>query len=362
MLKTLDRYIIKKYLSTFLFTVFLITMVSMVIDFSEKIAKFLDQPLTAKQIIMDYYLPFIPWINGLLWPLFALIAVIFFTSRMARNSEIMSMLNAGVSFRRLMVPYMIAGFVIAGALWVLNNYVIPRSSKLKIEFEAEYLRKSQRSTMSYDVHFFLDPNSKVYIRYYRERDSSAQTFRLEKYSDGRLNYLLKANRLKLKELPNLWTLKDYEIHTINGLEEEMLVGAGQSMDTVFNFTPRDFIRYSKQMEMMTSADLIEFIYIEKSRGLGTAKKFQIELHRRTADPVTVLILTLIGVAVASRKVRGGMGFHLAIGVILGAAFVVLSKFSVTFANNLSLSPGLGVWIPNGIFLAIALYLGFKAQK
>jgi lipopolysaccharide export system permease protein len=362
MLKTLDKYIIKKYIGTFLFTVLLITMVSVVIDFSEKIAKFLDQPLTAKQIIFDYYLPFIPWINGLLWPLFALIAVIFFTSRMARNSEIISILNAGVSFRRMMVPYFIAGLLISLALWGLNNFVIPKSSKLKIEFESEYLRKSQRSTLSYDVHFFLEPNAKVYIRYYRERDSSAQTFRLEKYQDGNLSYLLKANRLKLKEPPNVWTLKDYEIRTIDGLNETLLVASGKSMDTTFNFTPKDFIRYSKQMEMMTSRDLVDFIEIEKSRGLGQAKKFQIELHRRTADPVTVLILTLIGVAVASRKVRGGMGFHLAIGIILGAGFVVLSKFAVTFANNLSLSPGLGVWTPNIFFSFVALFLAAKAQK
>ena len=161
---------------------------------------------------------------------------------------------------------------------------------------------------------------------------------------------------------NLWTLNNYEIHTFDGMKENLIIGKGEKMDTILNFAPEDFIRYTKQMEMMTTPDLKEYIANEKSKGMDTAKKFLVEYHRRNADPFTILILTLLGVAVASRKVRGGMGFNLASGVVLGAAFVIISKFSTTFSSNLSLSPAIGVWLPNMVFAVIALVMVAKTQK
>ncbi len=363
MIKKLDQYIIKKYLSTFFFTVLLMTMVAVVIDVSERINKFINNPVTLQEIILEYYLPFIPWINGLMWPLFAMMAVIFFTSRMAKNSEIISMLSAGVSYRRILVPYMVAAGIIAGLLWVGSNYVIPKSTKIKNEFESKYFSKSQRKTMSSNVHFYLSPMEKVFIRYYRDRDSSAHSFRIEKFNDRhQINYILKADRLKLKEYPHRWTLINYEEREFNDDGEELRLFKKSQKDTTLNFSPDDFVRHTKQMEMMTTSDLRKFIEIEKSRGIGAAKKFEVQLYKRTADAFTIIILTLIGVAVASRKVRGGMGIHLAVGVIIGAAFVVLSKFSETFCNNLSLSPMMGVWLPNIFFGIIGFILLRKAQQ
>jgi len=362
LLKKLDIYIIKKYLSTFVFTILMITMIAIAIDFFEKINKFLVDTVTTREIIFDYYLNFIPWINGLLWPLFALLAVIFFTSRMASNTEIVSMLSAGISFRRIMRPYLIAAFLIAFTHWFGKNYLIPKSNKIKGEFESEHIRKSNKKTLDDNTHFFLNPDEKVYIKYFRRIDSTANTFRLEKFADGKLIYILKARKLEYKEDPNLWTLRDYEYHTFDGLEEELVVRRGEEMDTTFNFTPSDFFRYSNQMEMMSTSDLRAFIVAEEKRGIDTAKKFKTELYSRTADPFTIIILTIMGFAIASRKTRGGMGFHLAAGVILGSAFVIVQKFSMTFSINLGLYPAVGAWIPNVIFGLVTVYLVKNAQK
>jgi lipopolysaccharide export system permease protein len=337
-------------------------MIAITIDFFEKVDKFLGDEVTTKEIIFDYYLNFIPWINGLLWPLFALLAVIFFTSRMAKDSEIVAMLASGISYRRLMVPYLIAGFIIATLLWIGNNYIIPNSNKIKTEFESKYVRKSIVQTLSSNIHFFLNPNEKVYIRNYSSHDSVARGFRLERFEEGKLIYVLKSNKLKFVSEPNTWRLEGIEERSMDGLNESFKIDPKQNIDTILNFVPEDFIRYTRQMEMMTTADLKEFVEIEQSKGLDTAKKISIEIYRRTSDPFTILILTIIGVSVGSRKVRGGMGFHLAAGVVIGAIFVIMSKFSTTFSSNLSLHPGLGVWIPNIFFGLVAIYLYAKAQK
>lgn len=340
----------------------LITLIAITIDFFEKVDKFMRPSVPNDEIIFDYFLNFIPWINGLLWPLFALLAVIFFTSRMAKNSEIVAILASGVSYYRMLVPFMIAASILAGLLWLGNNYVIPNSNRIKNEFESKYIKKSNKKALSNDIHFFTQPDEKVYIRYFRLRDSTPQNFRLERFADQQLTYMLKASSLKLKEKPNIWTLKNYEIHTFDGHKESLIIGKGQEMDTTLNFAPEDFIRYSKQMEMMTTDDLKKYINSEQNKGIDTAKKFLVELHRRNADPFTILILTLLGVAVASRKVRGGMGFHLASGVVLGATFVIISKFSMTFSSNLSLSPALGVWLPNIVFGILAVIMIWRTQK
>lgn len=362
MLKKLDIYIIKKYLSTFIFTILMITMIAIAIDFFEKINKFLVDTVTTKEIIFDYYLNFIPWINGLLWPLFALLAVIFFTSRMASNTEIVSMLSAGISYSRIMRPFLIAACMIAVTHWVGKNYLIPKSNKIKGEFESIHIRKSNKRTLDDNTHFFVNTDEKVYIKYFRQSDSTANTFRLEKFKDGKLSFILKARKLEFKEMPNLWTLKDYEYHKFNGLKEEMVITNGGSMDTTFNFTPTDFFRYNNQMEMMSTSDLRNFINEEEKRGIDTAKKFKTELYSRSADPFTIILLTIMGFAIASRKTRGGMGFHLASGVILGSAFVIIQKFSMTFSINLGMYPIVGAWIPNIIFGIITIFLVRNAQK
>ena len=362
MLKKIDWYIIKKYLSTFFFTMVLITMVAVVIDFSEKINKILDADVTFSEIMSEYYLNFIPWINGKIAPLFSLIAVIFFTSRLAKNSEIISVLSAGVSYWRLLVPYLLSGFFLASILWYGNHNVIPKSNRVKNEFESTHFKKSRNKTLGNDVHAFLSPNEKIYLRYYKKRDTTGQVFRWEQFKDGALKEMIKARKLEFLKEPNEWSLIDYERRKFNGLDESYVSHSGEQLDTIFDLTPGDFIRNTKEMETMTSKELKQFISREQERGLGSARAHRIELYRRTADPFTVIILTIIGVAVASRKIRGGLGFHLALGITLGAAYVVLAQFTVAFSSNLDLPPLLGTWIPNFIFSLIALGLIRFAQK
>lgn len=337
-------------------------MVAVVIDFSEKVEKFLNEDVSWKEIVVDYYLNFIPWINGLLWPLFALIAVIFFTSRLAKDSEIISILASGVSYYRLLVPYLVSASILAGLLWYGNNYIIPRSTKKKNTFENTYIWRNNKKTLNENVHFFLSPTEKAFVRYFRLRDSTMIDFRLETFEDGRLVKLLKSKRLQYQNQTDEWQLKDYTVRTFDGLNETIDIRHGEELDTTFAFTVEEFISYSNEMEMMTSPEIKEKIQQEKEKGIANSKKFIVEYYRRTADPFTIIILTLIGVSLASRKVRGGLGMHLAVGLLIGSLFVLVSKFSITFAHGQALSPLLGIWLPNIIFSFVAIYALIRAQK
>ena len=358
-------------MNTFFFTVLLFTMVSVVIDFSSQVDKFLEEPCTMQEILVDYYLAFIPWINGLLFPLFALIAVIFFTSRMAYNSEIISILNAGVSFRRIMRPYLIASSVICALHLLGNHYVIPLGNKSKVNFEHKYIYKNEDKGKTRNVHLLLGRNednntqSKAYIRLYQKRDTSAKDLILEQFENNRLRYRLKARSAKWiasKDTINNWRLRDYEIRTFNGDKEEMTFGIRRTIDTLLNLYPEDFVYYENDKLTLTTPELRNAIALEQQRGVKTTKSYQIEIYRRTAEPFTIIIVTLIGMAIASRKVRGGLGFHLALGIGLGALYVFLSKFSTTFATNQTFPPIIAVWLPNIIFTIILGYLIKNAQK
>ncbi len=362
MLKTLDLYIIKKYLGTFLFVVLIFSMVSVIIDFSQNVEEFIDEKLPAGKVAKEYYLNFVLFINGLLFPLFALISVIFFTSRMAFNSEVISILNAGVSFRRFMRPYLVAAGIIASAHLVASHFLIPLSNKTRLNFTYSYIEKEKgRGSKTHDIHMFIAPDTKIYVRDYRQ-DSSATHLRLEKFEGNRLTAFLEADEARWQTKTKSWLLTNYEIHTFDSLKESIVVGGKEKLDTVIALHPKDFVRYEASREMVPSGQLGKFIREEKLRGISNTKLYEIELYRRTADPVTILIVTLIGMAVASRKIRGGMGLHLALGVGLGAIFVFLAKFSITFATNEALPAVVGVWLPNLVFLLVAVVLVTKAQK
>ncbi len=362
MLKKLDWYIIRKFLTTFFFTVLIFSMISVIIDFSEKVEKFIEEPITKYEILVDYYPNFIIFIAGLLWPLFTLIAVVFFTSRMAYNSEIISIFNAGVSFRRFMRPYLVSAFFIAGLHLIGNHYFIPQGNKKRLDLEHTYISRDNDKGKTRDVHMFVGPDTKVYVNSYRKRDSTARNFRMERYDSNELVYLLKAATAEWLGPPDRWRLRSYEIRTFDGLKESLVVGRGQQMDTTVNLRPGDFVDYTEQQSMMTSSQLSEFIRERKDRGMGNTEKYEIELYRRTAEPFTIFILTIIGVAIAARKVRGGIGLHLAIGVAIGAVFIFLSRFAIVFATGQLLPPLIGIWLPNIIFSFIAIYLVLNAQK
>ena len=362
MLKKLDLYIIRKFLVTFFFTVLIFTMISMVIDFSEKVEKFIESAITTKEIFIDYYPNFLLFIAGLLWPLFTLISVIFFTSRLAYNSEIISIFNAGVSYRRLMVPYLVSASIIAAMHFAGNHWFIPKGNKARLDVEHTYIWTNNDKGKTRDVHMFLSPDTKVYINYFRKRDSTARKFRLERFDDNRLVYVLKANTAEWLGGEKNWRLRDYEIRTFDGLQEGLVLGKGKQIDTTLNLSPQDFVDYKEQHLMMTTPQIRNYINLQKNRGVGNTKKYEIEMHRRTAEAFTIFILTLIGMAIASRKVRGGMGLHLALGVGISAIFIFLSRFAVVFAAGQAIPVLLGIWIPNIVFSCVAVYLILNAQK
>jgi len=362
MLKKLDLYIIKKFLGAFGFTMLLFTIISVAIDFSTKVEKFIEKDCTVSEIIFDYYVNFVWYINGLLVPLYVLIAVIFFTSRLAFNSEFISILNAGVSYRRIMRPYILAAGVIVLFHLYANHFLIPHGNKVRLDFEHKYIWVHSDQMKKRDIHMFVDPETKVFIRHFRKKEKYASDLRLEKYKDGKLVEYLKCKKAQWLGPPNKWQLEDYEIRYFDGIKEGFILGAREKMDTTLNITPDDFVRYKNQMEMMDTAEMQDFIKREKSRGLGNTQTYSVETHQRTAEPFSTLILSLLGLSIASRKVRGGIGLHLAIGIGLGALYVFLSKFAETFATNLDVSPVFAIWIPNIVYLFITIYFISRAQK
>ncbi len=359
---TLDRYIIRKYLSTFFFTALLFSLIAVTIDFSEHIENFIDQPVTRKEIVFDYYLNFIPWINGLLWPIFSLISVIFFTSRLARNTEVVPMLNAGMSYGRFLRPYLISSFFLAGIYLLGNHVFFPLGNKKLKTFENTYISPGNVRVKSNNIHLFIGPETKVFIASYHKHDSTGTGFRLEKYDDLQLTYVLKARTFQYLKDSVEWRLRDYDVrHWIDG-KEFYTSGRNMQLDTSLPLYPSDFVYFINDKEMMTSGELTKYIQYEQSRGVGSSRLMRSEYHRRWAEPFTIIILTIIGASVASRKQRGGMGLHLAMGVCLGAIYVLLSKFALTFSTNLNMPPMIAMWTPNIIFGALAGYLVKKAQK
>lgn len=361
-LSILDKYIIKKYVSTFLFAMLILSLIAVVFDASERIEKFLNAKVSVWEIITKYYLNFIPWINSLLFPIYALITVIFFTSRMASQTEIIPMFSSGISYKRFLKPYIISGLLFTFLHLLGNHFIVPRSNKIFREFENNHIKATSFKAKDRNVHFFVGDGLKIYINYFHAADSSGREFQMEKIENSKITSLLSAKTIRWKSEPHIWTLEDYEIRNFTDSTESLQVFKSQKIDTSLNLRVSDFVFVTNQKDMMTTPQLVKFINRERERGSGITQLFEVELHRRFADPFTTLILTLIGASIASRKVRGGLGLHLAVAMILGVVFIFLSKLSLTFANNELMAPWIAIWIPNIIFALVAYYLFKKAQK
>jgi lipopolysaccharide export system permease protein len=340
----------------------LFSIIAVTIDFSEHIENFIDQPVTRKEIIFDYYLNFIPWINGLLWPIFSLIAVIFFTSRLAKNTEVVAMLNAGMSYGRFLRPYLISASLLAIIYLFGNHIFFPIGNKKLKTFDNTYISPGNIRVKSNNIHLFIAPETKVFIATYHKHDSTGTGFRLERYDDLQLKYVLKARNFEYLEDSSKWRLRDYDVREWIDGKEYYTSGRNMILDTMIPLYPSDFVYFINDKEMMTTAELTNYIKYEQQRGVGSARIMRSEYHRRWAEPFTIIILTIIGASVASRKLRGGMGLHLAVGVCLGAIYVLLSKFALTFSTNLNMPPMLAMWTPNILFGILAWYLARNAQK
>jgi lipopolysaccharide export system permease protein len=361
-LNILDRYIFNKFLSTFLFTLLIILMISVIIDFSEKIQIFLEEPITKREILLEYFPSFMLFISGMLWPLFTLIAVIFFTSRMAGNTEIMAILSAGIPFNRLMRPYLYAAGLLTLIHLVGSHFILPWGQKHLMRITYQYIDKNEDKGKTKDVHLFIAPQTKVYVGYFRKPDSTARDFRIEQYEGQKLVRLLKANNAAYQRKTGKWRLTEYQMRSFDGLKETFRFSNTEFIDTTLNLSPDDFVDFSGQQNMMTSPALLRFIALQKKRGAGNVRKYTLEWNRRNAEPFTILILTLIGVSLAARKVRGGIGLHLAMGIGIGAVYILFSKFVKVFAMGNNLPALLAAWIPNLFFLILAFFTLRGAQK
>lgn len=365
-MKKLDWYILKKFLSTFFFSIFLFTVIAVVIDVSEKTDDFVKSKLTAPQIITSYYFGFVPHIIALLFPLFVFIAVIFFTSKMAGKSEIIAILASGTSYNRWLRPYWIGGIFLATILWFANTTIVPKANVIRTNFEGKYIdiNSSYEALTSgrrgRDIYFRLDSFSYASIQGYDTATKQGGSFFVDKIKGNKVVENLRAEVIKWDTAKKKWMLSYLIERKLNGLKEEVKQQDERIMN--FSFLPFDLKRDNYAKSKLTSPELERFIALEEMRGSETLNELKVEKYRRLATPFTVLMLTIIGAIVAGRKVRGGSGVHLALGFATAAIYIITDKFSTIFSTKGDFPPIVAVWLPNFVFCFVAWYLYKKAPK
>lgn len=360
-LKVIDRYIIKKYLGTFVFTLGIFVVVTVVFDISEHLDNFLKNRATLQEIAFKYYAGFIPYYMNLLSPLINFLAVIFFTAKMANQTEIVPILSGKTSFNRFLRPYFICATLIFIISFFANIYLIPFTNRLKITFENSNNFNSDDPTKS-EVHIQLDKHTFAYLQNYDNTIHTGYQFVLEKFDGDKLRERLTASTIMYDSLKRTWTIKNYYIRYVNGLKEFWVDGSAKAKDTVLDMRPTDFIVYDNVYSAMSTSDLSKSIVKEEIRGTGALQEMRYEKYRRFVYPLSAYVLTLIGVSISSRKVRGGIGLPLGIGIFLCFTYIVADRFALVFAIKGGLPPLLCVCIPNGIFGAVGYYLLLKAPK
>jgi len=359
-IRKLDRYIIVKFLGTYFFAIALIISIAVVFDINENIDKFINNNAPVKAIVFDYYMNFIPYFSNLFSPLFVFIAVIFFTSKMAENSEIIAMMSTGMSFKRLMRPYMISAAIIAALTYGLGAYVIPKGNVTRLDFEDKY-RKKKKQDFVRNVQLEVDSGVIAYLGRYDGKSNTAYSFSLDKFVDKKLVSHLTAKRAVYDTASvHKWQLRDYMIRELEGMREK--ITTGNQLDTIIKMQPQDFLIMKGQQQTMTSPELKEYIANQKRRGFANIKEFESEYHPRIAMSFAAFILTAIGLSLSSKKVKGGMGMNLGIGLALSFSYILFQTVSATFTVNGNTPPIVSVWIPNILYAIIAVYLYRKAPK
>ena len=363
-MKKIDWYILKKFLTTFFFAIFLFSIIAVVVDVSEKTDDFVKSQLGLKRVLTEYYAGFIPHIVALLFPLFVFIAVIFFTSKMAGKSEIIAILASGTSYSRWLRPYWIGGIILAAMLWFANQYVVPRANRVRGAFEARYIDGNN----SYNS--LVAPPSNIYLRVDSFTFAGIYTYDTALKRGGPIFlYKVEGNKVVLNSRADVilwdtagqkWKLESLVERKLNPLNEQVTIELSRVMN--FNFKPYDLSRDKYTKDKLTSPELDRFIRLEELRGSEGLNELKVERYRRDATCVTVLLLTLIGAIVAGRKVRGGSGVHLAVGFVVAALFIITDRFSTIFSTKGNLPPLLAAWIPNIIFVFVVVYLYRKAPK
>ena len=359
-IRRIDWYIIKKFLGTYFFAIALIISIAVVFDVNEWIDNFINNKAPVKAIIFDYYANFIPYFSNLFSPLFVFISVIFFTSKLAENSEIIAMMSTGLRFKRLLRPYMISAAIISVLTYGMGAYVIPKGNVTRLNFEDKYKKKKKQEYVR-NVQVEVDNGVIAYMERYENYNKTAYRFSLDKFVDKKLVAHLTAKSATYDTTTvHKWTLKNYMIREMDGMKEK--ITKGDRLDSIIKMEPRDFLIMKGQQETMTSSELSDYIDRQKRRGFANIKEFEIEYHKRIAMSFASFILTIIGVSLSSRKVKGGMGLYLGVGLALSFSYILFQTVSATFAINGNASPFLAVWVPNIVYTFIAIYLYRKAPK
>ena len=355
--KTIDFYITKKFLGTFFYAIALILSIAVVFDVSENLDEFLAKDVSMKEIVFDYYLNFIPYFANLFSPLFTFIAVIYFTSKMAYNTEIIAILSSGVSYARLMRPYMVSALILAIFSFSLGNYIIPPATKTMNEFRLKNI-DNIRVGVQRDIHRQIEPGVYIYMRSYTPNDVG-NSFTIERFEGSKLVEKLTADNIRWNKETGKWVINNYWKRTI--FDDHELLENGYMIDTTLNMNAEEFRIKKNEMETYITPELKKEIVVMKSRGMNTIE-WEIEKHKRMATPFSTFILTLIGVGLASRKIKGGLGFHLGLGLALSFSYILFMQISTVFAISGSAPIFISMWIPNILYSIIAFFVFRWAAK
>lgn len=361
-LNRIDRYLIAKFLGTYFFSIILIISIAIVFDYNENIDKFTTNNAPLEGIIFDYYLNFVPYYSNLFSPLFVFISVIFFTSKLAENSEIIAMMSTGMSFERLMRPYMFSAALIALLSFMLGSYIIPQGSEKRLNFENIY-KKKQRPNIAQNVQLQVDTGVIAFIEHFDGATKTGYRFSLDKFENKKLVSHLTASTIKYDTLANEqyhWRIGNYTIREMKGMREHITTGT--QLDSLIMMEPSDFLETRNQQEILTNPELKQYIEKQKRRNMGNVKPFEVEYYKRYATPFASFILTTIGLSLSARKRKGGMGLYLGIGLALSASYILFQTISSTLAINADWPSALAVWMPNIIFTIIAFFLYKKAPR
>ncbi len=361
-LKRMDWYIIKKFVGTYFFSIALIISISIVFDVNENLAKFTETHAPLRAIVLDYYANFVPYFANLFSALFVFIAVILFTSKMAGNSEIIAILASGVSFKRLMRPYMITCIMISALSYALSAYIIPHGTVVRQNFENTYKKKS-KNTSAENVQMQVDKGVIAYIQHYDNNSKKGYGFCLDKFQDKKLVSHLTAMEVQYDTISDTkyhWKIRNWKIRKLRGMKEHITSGAEK--DTTIMMEPTDLVYSKGQQETFTSPELLDYISKQIDRGSGNIVQYQVEFHKRIASSFASFILTIIGLSLSARKRKGGMGLSLGIGLALSFGYIMLQTVSATFAIQASFPPALAAWVPNLIFAIVAYFCYRKAPR
>ena len=353
--KRMDWYIIKKFIGTYIYSILLIISISIVFDVNENLAKFTNFHAPLRAIVFDYYANFVPYFANLFSPLFVFIAVIFFTSKLAGNSEIIAMLACGMSFKRLLRPYFISAAIIAILNFYLGSYVIPKGTVVRHDFESLY-KNNKKNTSASNIQLMVDKGVVAYISQYDDIRKTGYGFALYKFENKKMVSQMNASVIQYDTISDSryhWKARNYKIRTLKGMREQ--IKSGGEIDTLIQMEPMDLVFSKGQQETFTSPELLRYISKQQERGSSNVVQYEVEYHKRIASSFASFILTIIGVSLSSRKRKGGMGLYLGIGLALSFTYILLQTISATFAINAGTPPMLAAWMPNILYAFIAYF-------